>query len=316
MARRARQCNVSDAAYVHTLANSEQEFEWRKGQIVQLTNLHSPYNMSDIEFSIATSQNADLEVTLATNEFIWRWDVMSLPHRFASQVLSAQLIMPLLSFTALAASVDEPIRDMTVYSLTRAADSQAKTAKRSLGRQMAGCMTKPMVLTTLQRITQVIEGNMNPVSVAINEEDYPSLLPVPPLPRVSSPSSSTGKRRRSLSPPSRPHDHIPSSASRPKPSQRREHAGDTEDEDDPKPAAGSHRHQPATSSSPTRPIDTSGSSAPSSPPKPAPKVVVEECEADAEARRRAAITRIVQDPKGAAINPGISVKAAGKRRRF
>ncbi|KAG8873260.1 hypothetical protein FRB97_006899 [Tulasnella sp. 331] len=314
MARRARQCNVSDAAYVHTLANSEQEFEWRKGQIVQLTNLHSPYNMSDIEFSIATSQNADLEVTLATNEFIWRWDVMSLPHRFASQVLSAQLIMPLLSFTALAASVDEPIRDMTVYSLTRAADSQAKTAKRSLGRQMAGCMTKPMVLTTLQRITQVIEGNMNPV--AINEEDYPSLLPVPPLPRVSSPSSSTGKRRRSLSPPSRPHDHIPSSASRPKPSQRREHAGDTEDEDDPKPAAGSHRHQPATSSSPTRPIDTSGSSAPSSPPKPAPKVVVEECEADAEARRRAAITRIVQDPKGAAINPGISVKAAGKRRRF
>lgn len=101
-------------------------------------------------------------MTLKTEDFSWRWDALSLPHRLSSQLLSQHLITPLLSLTALAASIDEPLRDVSSYSLTHAADSQAKTAKRHLGRSLVGCMAKPMILTTMRRITQVIEGDPNP----------------------------------------------------------------------------------------------------------------------------------------------------------
>lgn len=186
----------------------------------------------------------------------------------------------------------------------------------------SGCVFTPLVFAARETFGLTRSSRFAClVSVAISEEDYPSLTPVPPLPSISSPSSSAGKRRRSPSPPNRPHNGVPASALRPTASQGGERASDTEDEEEPKPAAArSQRHRPSATS-PSRPVDSSPPPSPSSRPnpssKPAPKVKVEvEDEADAEARRRAAITRIVQDTKSTAVNPGTSVKAAGKRRRF
>ncbi|KAG8988029.1 hypothetical protein FRB93_004312 [Tulasnella sp. JGI-2019a] len=321
MARRSRQCNKSDKdqTFSQPLNNAEKETEWRKIQLIQLMNLHSPYNMSDIEFSVGTSDNADLEVTLTTDDFTWRWDAMSLPSRMASQILSTHLVMPLLSFTALAASVDEPLRNMSTYSLTRAADSQAKTAKRGPGRQMVGCMGKPIILTSLQRITQIMEGSANPVPVAVSEEDYPALPDVPPLPRTSSPSSSPGKRRRTPPPPRYAYGNKLSSpellsSQQTQTSHRNEPGSDTEEDDGPLPPVATHitnvtdtRRRPRIAT-PSAPRGSSGAN-------PNAEDEEEDEEADAEARRRAAITQIVQDTKSAA-KPGISVKAAAKRRRF
>lgn len=86
---------------------------------------------------------------------------MSLGNRQSAKLLSVHLITPLISFAAMSTFIDEPLREIYAPSLTRAADSQAKTAKRSIARQTLGCISKPMVASTLQRMSQIIDDQPN-----------------------------------------------------------------------------------------------------------------------------------------------------------
>ncbi len=99
---------------------------------------------------------------IRSESYTWRWDVTYPGYRLAAKLLSIHLLTPLISFAALSTIVDDPLRDIAQTSLTRIADLQAKTAKRSIGRQTVGCISKPIVASTLQRISQVIEGISEP----------------------------------------------------------------------------------------------------------------------------------------------------------
>ncbi|KAG8908253.1 hypothetical protein FRB99_008318 [Tulasnella sp. 403] len=180
IARRARRCNPSTegaGGYEEVLFDDDLESEWRKRQVVLLSNLHHPRSLCEAEMAVSTaSKNADLEVTFTTAEYSWRWEVVSPGGRLASKLLSTHLITPLISFTALSASASEPLRDMSSYTLARSADAQAKTAKRSTGRQTVGCFSKPMVSTAIQRITQVIDGEADPGKLAKSARFCVSLL--------------------------------------------------------------------------------------------------------------------------------------------
>ncbi|KIO26397.1 hypothetical protein M407DRAFT_24360 [Tulasnella calospora MUT 4182] len=129
ISRRAVQCSSSAADVDY---DEEAEGLLIKRNLVILHNLHRPEAVADADFSIGPSKRADLEVTLNLEDFTWRWDAMSLGSRQAAKLLSVHLITPLISFAAMSTFIDEPLREISASSLTRAADSQAKTAKRSL----------------------------------------------------------------------------------------------------------------------------------------------------------------------------------------
>ncbi|KAG8999521.1 hypothetical protein FRB90_012058 [Tulasnella sp. 427] len=230
-----------------------------------------------------------------------------------------------MSFAAMSTFIDEPLREVSASSLTRSADSQAKTAKRSIARQTLGCISKPMVASTLQRISQIIDEQPTATPILISEEDYAPALPVPPLPPST---SSKGKRRRSLSPSPARQSSV-AEASKPlfldsqtystgtqPASLPRSKAVDPETEDEDEPVGGPSAQPLETdfSQSPARPSKASSPNSSQSSPPPAkvarPTVDSDEDSDAAEAKRRAAITKITQSKTGPAM------KAPTKKRRF
>ncbi|KAG8952136.1 hypothetical protein FRC04_005136 [Tulasnella sp. 424] len=322
ISRRAVQCGSSTANVDY---DEEAEKLLGKRNITLLHNLHRPEAIADADLSVSPSTRADLEVTLSSADFTWRWDAMSLGNRQSAKLLSVHLITPLISFAAMSTFIDEPLREISAPSLTRAADSQAKTAKRSIARQTLGCISKPMVASTLQRMSQIIDDQPNHSPIIVSEEDYAVALPVPPMPPAT---NSKGKRRRSTSGSPRRHSPINDS---PKPlfhTQSYSAAGsqpaslprskvadaETEDEDESPGGPSQPIGNDASGQSPKRLSKASSPISAQSSPPPAkvarPAVDSDEDSDAAEARRRAAITKITQSKAAPAI------KAPTKKRRF
>ncbi|KAG8898146.1 hypothetical protein FRC00_003247 [Tulasnella sp. 408] len=176
-------------------------------------------------------------------------------------------------------------------------------------------------------MAQIIDEQPNPSPILVSEEDYAPAVPVPPPPPAT---SSKGKRRRSTSGSPRRQSSFNDS---PKPLQQStqffsatgSQAGslprakvadaETEDEDEEDPLGGPSRPLATEASrSPKRPSKASSPISAQSSPPPArvsrPAADSDEDSDAAEARRRAAITKITQSKAAPAM------KAPTKKRRF
>ncbi|TCD64288.1 hypothetical protein EIP91_004296 [Steccherinum ochraceum] len=117
LARRWRECNPSTSAQLETAADEAEEIQWRKDLLGLLSNVHTMGGIADLSFDVVSSLNADLAFELGSDEFKWRWETYILGPKVSADVLSQQLIMPLISVSHLAFSSADPVSELSDTNL-------------------------------------------------------------------------------------------------------------------------------------------------------------------------------------------------------
>ncbi|KAF8584412.1 hypothetical protein K439DRAFT_1346179, partial [Ramaria rubella] len=149
VARRWRQLNKDGGPF----ANQDQEVAWRTRTSRKLTSAHALKSIQESIFSIEDSYDADLAIELQFSDCKWRWECYTLGPKTSAQILSKQLILPLLSVTHLAFTSADPVSELSTEDLQQAVDQVARTGRRAQDIHVRQTMSRPRVTTTLARMS-------------------------------------------------------------------------------------------------------------------------------------------------------------------
>jgi len=75
--------------------------------------------------------------------------------KISAEILSKQLVLPLISVTHLAFNSAEFVTEMSDGDLEKAVDKTGRTARRTLDTHIRNAMSKPRLATTLRRMTAI-----------------------------------------------------------------------------------------------------------------------------------------------------------------
>ncbi|KAI0783560.1 hypothetical protein C8Q75DRAFT_884500 [Abortiporus biennis] len=186
-ARRWRDCNPAQSPF---FTDESEEDEWRTDVLNLLSKAHALGGMEELSFDVVSSHNADLAFELGSDEFKWRWETYHQGPKVSAEILSKQLIMPLISVSHLAFTSAEPVSELSDTNLEKAVDKLGRGARRSVDTHIKHAISKPKLATTLRRMTAMFNflPDLPPIITSI--EESPNLhVPVvkhkSPLPHPS-----------------------------------------------------------------------------------------------------------------------------------
>lgn len=219
-ARRWRQCNPT---HPEPLSEDDEE-AWREHNLELISNIHTVGGISEVSFEIASSKYSDLAIELECDSCKWRWETNSVGYRISAEIISKQLIFPLITANHVAFTSTEPINEMSDIDLEKAVDKAARTARRALDTHVKNTVSKAKFSTVLRRITAMLNFVSDPPSVlsTIPQPDlyakYTQKKPGSAAPNLNSNSVVNASTSLSHEPPAKL-----KSARRPSPSPPRQH---------------------------------------------------------------------------------------------
>ncbi|TFK87965.1 hypothetical protein K466DRAFT_585918 [Polyporus arcularius HHB13444] len=188
IARRWRDCNSQNST---SFAEEEEEEAWRIKCLEFLTSAHSIGGLSALSLELVESNFSDFAFTLGGGNFRWRWETFHLGPRMSADVLSKHLILPLISMSHIAFSSADPLGATSEADLEKSVDKVGRTARRTLDTHVRNALSKPVLATTLRRITAMF--NFVP--------DLPRIVADAQAPDLTPPSPPTASRARATTPP-------------------------------------------------------------------------------------------------------------------
>jgi len=129
---------------------------------------------------------------MGSDQFRWRWETYSLGPKVSADVLSKQLILPLISVTHVAFSSADPVSELSSTDLEKLVDKTGRTVRRTLDTHIKHAISRPQVATTLRRMTAIVNFMPDLPPVLVDVERPELVLPMlPPRSRsVSKPPPS------------------------------------------------------------------------------------------------------------------------------
>ncbi|KAF9450328.1 hypothetical protein P691DRAFT_798218 [Macrolepiota fuliginosa MF-IS2] len=180
LARRWRQCNPRAP---QSFSNMEDEDEWRFSVLELLAKAHTLGGVNGLSFEVTDTNYSDIAFALECDSFKWRWETCFIGHEFSADVISKQLVFPLISTNQLLFSSTEPIQDMTDIAVENAVDKIGRTARRAIDTHIKNALAKPRISTILRRMTAMF-GSLHDLPSIISTAEEPSLQ-VPSTPKAS-----------------------------------------------------------------------------------------------------------------------------------
>jgi hypothetical protein len=197
LARRWRECRPLDSK--SNLTSREGEL-WRRDILKCLSAAHTVGNFADMSFEVVKSlysvsrfefcyptppegcTNAplfrpkDFAFELRLDDFVFRWETNTTGHRISAEVISRQIIMPLMSTAHLAFSSPNSVGVMSeseletvsqeeplVYALMircglrlKAVDKLGRAARRTPGLHARNAISRPRLATSIRRMTAML----------------------------------------------------------------------------------------------------------------------------------------------------------------
>ncbi|KAI0086993.1 hypothetical protein BDY19DRAFT_321026 [Irpex rosettiformis] len=195
LSRRWRECNPGIAS-PPSAAGEEEEDEWRSLTLDLLSAAHTIGGIASLAFEIVQSRNADLAFELRGEQFRWRWETYSLGPKTSAEVISKQLIMPLISVAHTAFTSAEPVSSQSEIDLEKSIDKVGRTARRTIPTHMRTAISKPRLASSLRRMTAIF--NFSPDTPSVISEVQPPEFKLPvvtpkPLPAPPEPASPAAK---------------------------------------------------------------------------------------------------------------------------
>ncbi|KAI0710020.1 hypothetical protein C8Q76DRAFT_740783 [Earliella scabrosa] len=211
-ARRWRDCNQQSSA---SFADEEEEESWRIKCLEFLSAAHSLGGLAELSFELVKSNFSDLAFTIGGDSFRWRWETFNVGPRMSADILSKHLILPMISMTHLAFSSADPLGTTSEKDMEKSVDKLGRTARRTLDTHVRNALSRPLLATTLRRITAMF--NFVPdLPRIVTDSIAPDLTPPSPPTSSRAPPASKAPPRRAASP-SVLHDFLAESHSEAKP---------------------------------------------------------------------------------------------------
>ncbi|KAI0330207.1 hypothetical protein GY45DRAFT_1323923 [Cubamyces sp. BRFM 1775] len=179
VARRWRDCNPSAT---EGQGMQEEEDSWREKCIEFLAALHSLGGIAELTFELVKSNYSDLAFELRNDTFRWRWETFAVGPKLSADLLSKQLIMPLISVTHLSFSSADSVGKLSAADLEKSADRIGRIARRTVGTHVKNTLSKPVVATTLRRMDAVFNFVPDPPRIVADAQAPDLRPPSPPAP--------------------------------------------------------------------------------------------------------------------------------------
>ncbi|KAI4523500.1 hypothetical protein K525DRAFT_236780 [Schizophyllum commune Loenen D] len=149
-ARRWRSANPK--AHSDEMSDEQQEDAWREARLDLLGKAHSVGAFPDLSFEVVPTRYSDFAVRIEAESFSWVWETTFVGYRLSAELLSQQLIMPMISISHFAFGSQEVIAEMTDDDLEKAVDKVGRTARRTPDTHVRNAIAKPRVATCLRRM--------------------------------------------------------------------------------------------------------------------------------------------------------------------
>ncbi|OCB88780.1 hypothetical protein A7U60_g4069 [Sanghuangporus baumii] len=137
-------------------------------------DLHTLSGISDANFDIVESRDADLAFELDCDKFKWRWEAYLLGPKTSADVISKHLILPLISLTHVSFYSADPVSELAEGDLEKTVDKIGRTARRSVDIHVKQTLSRPRISTTLQRISSIL-GFVQTLPSIRSETERPNL---------------------------------------------------------------------------------------------------------------------------------------------
>ncbi|KAM5538552.1 hypothetical protein V8D89_007885 [Ganoderma adspersum] len=197
-----RWCDSNPQSTPSFAGEEDEEESWRIKCLEFISTAHSLGGLADLSFEFVKSNYSDLAFTLSGDSFRWRWETFSLGPRMSADVLSKHLILPLISMSHLAFSSADPLGTTSETDLEKSVDKVGRTARRTLDTHVRNALSRPLLATTLQRITAMFNFVPDLPRIIAAPETPDLTPPSPPAPSRAPPASKPPlSRRLSPSPP-------------------------------------------------------------------------------------------------------------------
>ncbi|KAI1797372.1 hypothetical protein LXA43DRAFT_1089242 [Ganoderma leucocontextum] len=180
----------------------EDEEPWKIECLEFISTAHSLGGLAELSFELVKSSYSDLAFTLSGDSFRWRWETFSVGPRMSADILSKHLILPLISISHLAFSSADPLGTTSETDLEKSVDKIGRTARRTLDTHVRNALSRPLLATTLRRITAMLNFVPDLPRIVAASETPDLTPPSPAAPSRAPPVSNPPLRRRlSSSPP-------------------------------------------------------------------------------------------------------------------
>ncbi|KAF8625543.1 hypothetical protein AX15_005310 [Amanita polypyramis BW_CC] len=192
-ARRWRTCNNLPEPEAIGL---EDEDTWRTTNLQLLSNIHSLGAISDVRFQVLESNYSDFSFQLECDTFQWRWETNYLGYKRSSEIISKQIILPLISLTHVAFTSTESLAAMPDGDIEKVVDRVGRTARRTIDTHIKHAISMPRVATTIRRMTSIFNF-ASELPAVVSTAEKPSLDPET---RIKPSRKQKPTKRRSISP--------------------------------------------------------------------------------------------------------------------
>lgn len=118
-----------------------------------LSSAHTSGGITDANFEIVDSKDADLAFNLDFDDFKWRWDTYLLGPKTSAEILSRHLIIPLISLSHITFNSADSLSELDEADLEKTVDKVCRSARRSIDTHVKQTIARPRLTTTLQRIS-------------------------------------------------------------------------------------------------------------------------------------------------------------------
>ncbi|KAL1740414.1 hypothetical protein HDZ31DRAFT_47552, partial [Schizophyllum fasciatum] len=180
LARRWRVVNRTSQSF-EQLPQSEED-AWREARLELLDRAHSLGAFPELSFEVVPTRFSDLAVRIETESFSWVWEATFVGYRMSAELISQQLILPLISVTHLALGGQENTAEAADGDLEKALDKVARSARRTPDTHVRNAIAKPRTATCLRRMGAMLAFLPDP----LRDAEKPDLtLPDDELPRDS-----------------------------------------------------------------------------------------------------------------------------------
>jgi len=141
-----------------------------------LAKVHTLGGIADMSFHVVESDYSDLAFQLECDTFQWRWETNYLGHKRSSEIISKQIIFPLISLGHMAFSSPQSLSEMSDTDIEKAVDRVGRTARRAVDTHIKHAISKPRVATTIRRMTAMFNFSSE-LPAVFSSAERPSLEP-------------------------------------------------------------------------------------------------------------------------------------------
>ncbi|KAF9790895.1 hypothetical protein BJ322DRAFT_415384 [Thelephora terrestris] len=153
VARRWRECHPHKTKSDLT---SRQEESWRRDVLKCLSAAHTIGNFAEMSFEVVQPLYSDFAFELRLEDFVFRWETNLAGYKISAEVISTQIIVPLMSTAHLAFNSPNPVGGMSESDLETALDKLGRAARRTPGMHTRNAISKPRLSTAIRRMTAML----------------------------------------------------------------------------------------------------------------------------------------------------------------